>query len=242
MADMQMNNGMPDWLASALGMGGGIGQAAGGMFNLFGKHTNPADVANKTIGQIPGQVEKYYSPYMEAGKGAMGDLQNRYKDLLSGNVQNQLGESYKESPGYQFKLREAMNQGGNAAARGGYLGTPQDQQYSMQLGNDIAGQDYGDYINRQLGLYGQGLSGEQGINQMGFDANKNMADTWGNTLGQQGAYNFAGQAGKNAAHAGGLSDLFSGLGTAGASLFGGPAGGSAWSSLMNLFGGHGKGA
>ncbi len=238
----QGNNGMPDWLASALGIGGGLSSAAGGAWNLFGKKTNPADVANKTIGQIPGKAEGYYSPYMDAGKGALSDLQNQYKDLLSGGVQNKLGANYKESPGYQFKLKQALQTQGNAAARGGYLGTPMDQQNAAEVGNGLASSDYNDYIKNQLGLYGLGLGGEEGLNKQGYDASSSIADAWGNTLGQQGAYNYAGQAGKNASQASGLSDIFSGLGTAGASFFGGPAGGATWKTLMGLFGGQGKGA
>jgi len=237
----QANNGMPDWLASALGIGGGLGSAAGGAWNLLGNKTNPADVANKTIGQIPGKSEQYYSPYMQAGQGALSDLQNQYKGLLAGDTQNQLGANFKESPGYQWKLKQALQNQSNAAAQGGYLGTPMSQQNAAEVGNGLASEDYNNYLQNQMGLYGMGLQGEQGLNNQGFDANKAMADTWGSTLGQQGAYDFAGQAGKNASKASGLSDLFSGLGTAGASFFGGPAGGATWSSLMNLFNGQGKG-
>ncbi len=237
----QQNGQMPDWLAQALGMGGGLAQAGGGLWNLFGNHTNPADVANKKISQIPGKTQQYYQPYMDAGKGALSDLQNQYKDLLGGNTQNALGENYKESPGYKFKLQQAMQQGGAAAARGGYLGTPMDQQNSMDTAEGIAGQDYDNYIKNQLGLYGLGLSGEQGLNQQGYDANKGMADTWGNTLSQMGAYDYAGQAGKNASQASGISSLLSGLGTAGASYLGGPGGAGGWQALMNLFGGQGRG-
>ena len=239
---MQANNGMPDWLASALGVGGGVGQATGGLFNLFGKHNNPADAANKTIGQIPGQTQPYYQPYMEAGKGALSDLQNQYKGLLGGDVQNQLGSSYKQSPGYQARLKDALTLGQNQSARGGFTGTSMDTENLMGIQDKLSSEDYNNYIKNQLGLYGLGLGGEEGLNNQGFNANKGMADTIGNVLGQQGAYNFMGQQGENQAKSHGLSDLFSGLGTAGASLFGGPAGSSAWQSLINLFGGGGKGA
>lgn len=233
---------MPDWLASALGIGGGLGSAAGGAYSLWGKQgKNPSDVANGYLNQIPGKTEGYYSPYMDAGKGALSDLQNQNKGLLSGETQNQLGANYKESPGYQFKLKQAMQLQGNAAARGGYLGTPMDQQNAPEVGNGLASDDYNEYMKNQMGLYGIGYQGEQGLNDQGFEANKGMADTWGNVLGQQGAYGFMGQQGQNQAHQQGMSSLFSGLGTAGASLFGGPAGGATWNALMGLFGGQGKG-
>jgi hypothetical protein len=233
--------GMPDWLASALGIGGGLGQTAGGLWGLFGNQKNPADVANQTIGKIPGQTQQYYSPYMQAGQGALSDLQNQNKGLLSGDIQNQLGQSYKESPGYQFKLKQAMQASNAANAAGGMLGTPAHEQQSMQLANDLASQDYADYLKNQIGLYNTGYAGEQGLNTQGYDASQSQANTIANMLGQQGAYSFAGQAGKNAGQSQAINNLFSGLGTTGASIFGGPAGASAWSALMNLFSGQGKG-
>lgn len=226
------NSGVPDWMTQ---MFGGLGTAAGGMFGGQGK--NPADVANGYINQIPGQTKPYYSPYMDAGKGAMGNLQNQYADLLSGNVQNKLGENYKESPGYQFKLQEALRGGNAAAAAGGRAGTPMAQQQQMGIANGLASQDYGDYIKNQIGLYGQGLSGNEGLNQMGFDANKGYADMLGQNLSQQGAYGFMGQQGQNQANQQNKSNIFSGLGMAAGGLFGGPAGAAAGGWLSHLFGG-----
>ncbi len=232
----QGGNSMPDWLMKALGIGGGLGTAAGGAWNMFGGgQKNPADAANKTIGQIPGQTQPYYQPYMDAGKGAMGNLQNQYKDLLSGNTQNQLGASYKESPGYQAALKAALGAGNNAAAAGGMLGTPAHEAQNMGIASDEASKDYENYIKNQMGLYGAGLSGNEGLNAQGFQANQDYANTLANTLGQQGAYQFAGQAGKNASNAQGMGNIFSGLGMAAGSLFGGPAGGAAGGAAGNWF-------
>lgn len=214
-------------LFSLLGIGGGLGQAAGGAYNLFGGGgKNPADVANKYISQIPGQTKEYYSPYMEAGKGAMSNLQNQYKDLLSGNVQNALGANYQQSPGYKFKLNQALTAGQNASNAGGRAGTPMAQQDQMEVANGLASQDYGDYIKNQLSLYGIGLGGNEKLNQQGFQANQDYANTLANTLGQQASYGYAGQAGKNQSKALGMSNLFSGLG-----MLGGDAG-----ELLKLLG------
>lgn len=233
------NNGIPAWLT---GLFGGAGQAAGGANSLWGnKQPSPGGAANNYLNQIPGKTEGYYSPYMNAGKGALSDLQNQYKGLLGGTTQNDLGANFKESPGYQWKLKQAMQNQSNAAAQGGYLGTPMSQQNAAEVGNGLASQDYQNYMNNQMNLYGQGLQGEQGLNQMGYNANAAQADSWGNTLGQQGANAYSDQAGQNTQHAKGMSDLFSGLGTAGASFFGGPAGGATFSALMSLFNGQGKG-
>lgn len=213
------------WLQNMLGIQG-LGTAAGGLYGLYGgRGKNPADIANKYIGQIPEQTKPYYSPYMEAGKGAMGNLQNQYADLLGGNVQNRLGENFQESPGYQYKLQQALSAGNNAAGAGGSLGTPMHQQFSMDTAHGLANQDYNDYLKNQLGLYGLGLGGNEGLNQMGFEANKGYSDTLANALSQQAGYGYSGQAGQNAARSQGLGNIFSGLGMAASSflphLFGG---------------------
>ncbi len=227
---------MTDFLKNYGGAATGLGQAAGGFASLFGKgQKNPADAANKYISQIPGQTQQYYQPYMEAGKGAMGELQNQYKDLLGGNVQNRLGESYKQSPGYQFALEQALSAGNNAAAMGGQLGIPAHEQRNMATAQGLASQDYDKYLQNQMGLYGAGLQGNQQFNQQGFEANKSYADQIAQALAQQGNYAFAGQTGQNQARQQGLSDILGGLGGAAASFV---PGGSSVMNLLKLFGGH----
>ncbi len=236
-----MDNDQMQQFMRMLGIGGGLGTAGMGAYGMFNPGKNPASQANATIGKIPGQTLPYYQPYMDAGKGAMGDLQNQYKDLLGGNKQNQLGGSFKESPGYQYALKEALGAQGNASARGGMLGTPQDQAEAARVGEGLAGQEYQNYMNNQMGLYGQGLQGEQGLNQMGYNANTDYANMLGNNLSQQAAYNFMGQQGQNQAKQQGMGNIFSGLGMAAGSMLGGPAGGAAGGMgmdfLKKLFGG-----
>lgn len=231
-----------DWLRNLFG-GLSVGTAAGGLAGLFGvgQGKNPGDVANGYINQIPGKTQPYYQPYMDAGKGALSDLQNQYGDLTSGKTQNKLGETYHESPGYKWKLQQALAAGNNASAAGGMLGTPQHQQYSQGTAEGLANQDYNDYMNNQIGLYNTGIHGQEGINQMGYDANKGMADTWGNTLSQQGVYGYGGQNGKNESRSSALTNLFSGLGGAAGSFIpipgiGTALGSAAGTSLAHLFG------
>ena len=201
-----------------LGLGMGGGQALGGLAGLFGwgQGKNPADVANQTLNKIPGAMQPYYSPYQEAGKGALSDLQNQYGNLTNntGDVYNKLAGGYKESPGYQFQLHQALEAGNNQAAAGGIAGSPAAQQANMGVAQGLASQDYNNYLNSVLGLYGQGLQGQQGLNQMGYNANTDYANMLGSNLGQQAQYGYAGQAGKNQASSGSWQNLLSGLGTA----------------------------
>ena len=233
------SGGLPDWLSQALGIGGGLGVAAGGAYNAFGnKGKSPGDAANKYLDQIPGQTKPYYQPYMDAGGKALGDIQGQYGDLLNGNKQNQLGENFKESPGYKYQLQQALQGGNNAAAAGGMLGTPQHAEQNQALATNLASQDYNNYIKNQMDLYGKGLGGEEHLNDQGYDANKSYSDQLAQVMGQkaQNAYSDTEAANKN--KAGGLSDIFSGIGTAGATYLGGPAGGAAFKGIYNkLFGG-----
>lgn len=178
--------------------------------NLFGGGKNPANAANQYLNQIPGQMSPYFNPYIGAGQGALNTLQGQYGNLLNntGDVYNKLAGGYKESPGYQFALQQALGAGQNQSAAGGMLGTPADQQQQMGIATGLANQDFGNYMQNQMGLYGQGLQGMQGLNQMGWDASKSFAENLANVLGQQAQYGYAGQAGQNANRSGLLNNIF----------------------------------
>lgn len=176
-----------------------------GFFDNIGKvfgggQKNPADSANQYLNQIPGAVNPYYQPYINQGQQSNQILQGQYGQLTSdpGALYSKFGQGYKESPGYQFKLSQALQSGNNAAAAGGMAGSPSHQQNNMQLGNDIASQDYNDYMKQILGLYGLGLEGEKGLGEQGFKASTGYGDILGSNLGAQAQYGYAGQAGKNA--------------------------------------------
>ena len=196
----------------------GIGGLATGIAGLFGGGgKNPADVGMNYLNNIPGQTQPYYQPYMDAGKGALSDLQNQYKDLLGGGVQNKLGENYKESPGYQFALKQALNASNNAHAAGGQLGIPAHEQANMGIAQGLAYQDYNNYIKNQLGLYGEGLQGEQGLNTMGYNANTGFADNMANLSSLKAQYAKEGQDWKNEQKNAAWNNIFGSFG----SLFGG---------------------
>lgn|SRR3990167_2995241 len=198
-------------LLKAMGIGSGVGQAAGGLFGLFGGNKNPAQQAQGYYGQIPGAVSPYYQPYINAGQGAMSDLQGQIPGLLSGDVQNKLGASYQESPGYKKAMQDALGASGAASAAGGMLGTPAHQEQNMTLASDLASKDYQNYMQNQLGLYGQGFGGLGGLSQMGYGASTGLGDIMGSNLAQQGQLSFLEQMQKNQQQSGGFSNLAGGL-------------------------------
>jgi len=184
--------------------------------NLFGGGgKNPADAAMPYLNQIPGQTQQYYQPFFDAGKGAIGPLQEQYQKLLGdpGGWLNKIGEGYQQSPGFKSAMEQAMQAGGHAAAAGGMAGTNTDQFQRMKMATDLSNQDYNNYLQGALGLYGQGLSGEQGMAGMGQQAGNSMADMIAQTLAQQGNLAFQGQAQKNKNQSDMWGNIFKGAGS-----------------------------
>ena len=185
-----------------------IGSGAG---QLFGSGANPADSANKYLDQIPGQTNQYLDPYSNAGKGQLGGLSDQYNSLMNnpGGKLNDIGSNYKQSPGFQFALKQALQGAGNAAAAGGMAGSPQHEQENMQTASNIASQDYNNWLQQATGLYGQGLTGSQGMANQGQSAAQSQADQIAQQLAQKANYGYEGQAAKNASNPWG--SIFGGL-------------------------------
>lgn len=204
-----------------LSMLGSLGQVGGGLAGLFGgkkfNGTNPSDVANQYLNQIPGAMKPYYQPYMDAGGKALQNLQGEYGTLTDNpqDIYEKLSKNYEPSKGYKFSLEQALNAAGNASAAGGMAGTPQDQQQQMKIGQGLASQDFQQYLDRMLGLYGTGLQGQQGLETQGFNANTDYGNMLGSLLGQQAQYGYAGQDWKNQNRRQNLNNIFSGLSSMG---------------------------
>ena len=180
--------------ARGAGMGAGIGGLLGNMFMK-----NPASGAMNYLNQIPGAISPYYQPYINAGQGALGTLTDQYGQLISnpGQMMNQMGAGFQQSPGYQYNVQQSTNAANQAAAAGGMLGSPQEQQQLAQTTSGLADQDYYNYLDHVTGLYGQGLSGMSGINQMGYNASDQMAQTLASVLADQAGLSYSGQSDRN---------------------------------------------
>lgn len=185
----------------------------------LGSKNNPANSAQKYLDKVPGTIKPYYDPYIQAGQQALPELQEQFQMLMKNPelLMQHLGGAYQQSPGYKFQYDQGMNAIENAAAAGGMTGTPQHQQQAGQMATGLANQDYYNFLDRIMGMYGQGLSGMGGINQQGYDASNELAQSLANTLLSQGNLAYAGKANQNNA-------LGKTLGTIG-SLFGGAMGG-----------------
>ena len=196
-----------------MGLFSGLGAIGAGIGGLFGGgRSDPSKEANKYISQIPGKTSPYFQPYFNAGKDMLPNLQQQYFGLMNdpGGMLNKMGASYQQSPGFQFALNQALGAAGRGAAAGGMAGSPMHEQENMGIATGLANQDYYNWLGQATGLFGQGLQGGQNIANMGQQAGQNIADMIAQSLAQQGAYKYQGQAAKNAANPWG--NVFGGVG------------------------------
>lgn len=196
----------------------GLDSMLGGLGGLFGALSwkNPADAANPYLQGIQGQMSPYLNPYMQAGGRAMGTLESQFNRGIQDptSIMKQIGSTYQQSPGYQYNLNQAQQGVNNAAAAGGYVGTPQAQQQMADVTSGLASRDYNQYMNMGMGSYNQGLQGMQGINQMGYGASQQMADAAMQQLMAQAKNAYYGQGAENENNSsmwGGLGSIASGL-------------------------------
>ena len=189
-------------LQQMLGKGTGAAALGSGVAGLFGSGSNPADKANQYINQIPGQTNQYFDPYNKAGQSQIPGLQEQYGKGMNdpGGLLNSIGANYKQSPGFQFALEQALKGGNNAAAAGGMAGSPAHEQENMGIASGLASKDYNDWLQQATGLYGNALTGSQGMANQGQQAGQSQADMIAQALAQQGNYAYEGQASKNASN------------------------------------------
>lgn len=232
---------------SKFGFTGGASALGAGLGGLFGGgNPNPYDSASQFYGQIPDQIKKYFDPYIQQGQRAGGQLEGQFNQLAGGlpglqqqygqlindpnSVMNKIGGQYQASPGYNWQLNQGMNAANNAAAAGGMLGSPQHQQQAAGVAEGLANQDYWNYMNHGLNLYGAGLQGNQGLyntglsglqnmNTQGYNASNELGGGIANSLMNQGNLAYSGQAAENQSRGSMWGDLFGGLG--GLAAFGG---------------------
>lgn len=201
--------------AGGINWGAGAGDLMGAIGTLFGMNSqkNPAGAAQPYLGQIPGAVSQYLNPYMQAGQGAMGNLQNEYGQLMNnpGQFMNQIGKQFQQSPGYQFQVNQATNAANSAAAAGGMAGSPAEQVQLAGTVNGLANQDYYHWLNGAMGMFGTGLQGQQDLMHQGFGASEDMGNALSQSLSQQAAYGYAGQAAQNQSQGAGIGSIFGDL-------------------------------
>jgi hypothetical protein len=212
------------------GIGAGIGGIAGNaLWNIFGGNENPSDAAQPYLDQMESTISPYYKPYIENGNQLMPYMQDQYKSLINNpmGMYNQVSQGYQQSPGYQWQQEQGMNAANNAAAAGGMIGSPQHQQQAATMTQGLANQDYWNYMSNALGsssgMFGAGLNGMSGLNNMqyktGYHASNELANSLGNSLLTQANNAYAGQQNENESEGGLFGSLGSMAGMVGSLFF-----------------------
>lgn len=223
--------------------GAGIGDLLGAGLLGYGmsQYQNPASAGMPYLNQAAQQLPQYFQPYMDAGQKALGQyaqnssqmtsqlpqLQQQYSNLMSNptGVMNAIGSTFQSSPGYGWQVGQAQNAANHAAAAGGMLGSPAEQQSVAGTVGQMANQDYYNYLNHGMSMYGQGLNGaanmigmgQQGLGDiahMGYGASSQLGEDLSNILMSQGNLAYAGQANQNQSQQGSLGGMGSMLGDA----------------------------
>ena len=191
---------------------GGLGSLASGILGLFQK--NPADTGMSYLNQVPGQLQQTLGPYNQFGKNAGNQLQNQLGQLLNNPsaLLKMFGQGYQQSPGYQFSVDQATNAANRAAAAGGMAGSPQEQAQLASTVTGLANQDYNQYLQNVLGLYGQGLGVGENMFGVGATAANNLAKGLQSNLTNQAQMGAAGQQYKNQAQQSALGGITGGIG------------------------------
>lgn len=204
-----------------------LGAAGGGASGFAGSlWQNPSDQANKDIQNIPGYYHQYLDPYYQTGIDQSKLLRDQYGNLTRNapGILNDIGKGYQQSPGFKFALQQALQGAGHAAAAGGMAGSPQHEQQNMQIATGLANQDFNQWMQNALGLYGTGLQGEQNLYNTGFESGKDITSGLSNADLQKAILDYMGTQSNNLFK----SDLLKGGLNLAGNLLGGGAGGGGY--------------
>lgn len=187
-----------------------LGTGLGGIFDYM-NYQNPANSAMPYMNQIGPMMQGYMSPYINAGMGELPNLQKQYGQLTNnpGQVINQMGQGFQQSPGYQFQTNQAMGAANRAASAGGMLGSPMAQQNMAGTVNGMANQDYYNWMNHAMGAYGMGLQGEQGLYNTGYQASDSLSQSLAQALMGQANLGYAGAQNQNQNQGGAIGAITS---------------------------------
>jgi len=212
-----------------------IGGIAGELFR-----EEPGQAATPYLEQARQEVKDYSQPYINQGMTAQSSLNDIFKKLLENPdlIMKMLSGGYQESPGYQFNKNQGLQAIGAANAAGGMLGTPAHERQSADVASGFASRDFGDYMQRMLGLFGTGVQGTENVANRGFNASQGAAENLASLSGAQGSYAARDAGANNAARSnifGSASNLLPFMFNQGSSYGGSSGSGSNINSFIPSF-------
>lgn len=210
------------------------GGAASGAVSAGAAKAGGIDQASLDLAKSNMQADRANAqPYVTQGQGAT----NRLSDLFGLNGQpaaDTAMQGFQASPGYGYQVDQGLKAVDNGAASIGLLRSGATIRAEQTLGSNLANQDYGNYVNRLMGVANMGLQGASLDNQ-----STNTFSGLLNGLTQDQTKTIASAAGQNASI---YSGTINGIGNAAGGILRSDEGKSALSSLFGSGGGSGLGS
>lgn len=134
---------------------------------------NPYEAAEKQMNQIPG----IYDPYVQEGRQDLPMLHGYYAGMMQdpGAYLKKMGAGFHTDPGYQFQVNQMVDAANKAAAAGGMAGSPMEQEQVEGRANQLANQQYQQYLQNAMGAGQRGAAGLGGLESQGYNAAGQMA-------------------------------------------------------------------
>lgn len=174
---------------AAVGVGGvGAGIYAGN--KAASAQRRAAADANNRLQAGQNNAINQLQPYSEYGRQAFSPLSamlfGKEYNAKTGEFGRQLSQEerlgyFQESPGYQYQLDQGISAIDRSAASQGMLQSGNTMKEVQQYGQNLANQEYGNYIDSLLG-------------QLGYaqQADTNMANIYTGTANSMAGYSYAG--------------------------------------------------
>jgi hypothetical protein len=193
---------------------GGFQDLSGITSGLYGLFNNPYDQQMHYLNQIPSTISPYYQPFQDSNKNIQpymedyirrgnqigGYLTNQYSNLSTPEgaqgLYQALGKGFQSSPGYKYRVDQSLGAANRAAAAGGMLGSPAEQQQVASNVGSMADEDYNNYMSQLLDIYFKGFGGLGNQESIGANVGSNMYGTNANMINNQAqtlAYNLMNQ-------------------------------------------------
>lgn len=227
--------------AIALGVGAaGVGASLIGSSQQAGAISDASDAANARAQQAIAEAKPLYQPYIDQGGSGL----KTYADLTGVNGPDAASTAmagFQASPGYQYQVQQGLRAVDAGAASKGMLRSGATLKAEQTLGNNLADQDFGNYMTRlnTLATFGQNavngysnvMTGQANNQQSTLtSAGGQLASIYGNEA--SGVANALGNTYSNLRSSGALNSLFPTTG-------GNPTGGYIPSDTTSAFAGAG---
>jgi len=177
-----------------------INQGAQTLIGAYGAN-QAADAESDALQRAIDEQRRQYDqnrqdlmPWMTAGQGALGNLQNPQ-------------DSFAASPGYEWARNEGQRDIGNSFAARGGAASGNALRALTDYNTGLAQQDYNNWWNQQSNLAGLGQTATTNVGQFG----QNAAGNIGNAMANQGVSRSSGIANRYGAIGQGLNDSLSWL-------------------------------